>query len=160
MRRTVGEVATLLADRERRFGAHGIDSVATFRRLRRPSDLDATLAVPEDGFGDVFLVVDGWATLRSEYEDLEPVLVDVATRGLSYGIHLVATATRWFDFRPASRTCSAPGSSCGSATRPTRWSTARPPPTCRPARPGAGSSPTGCSCSPRCRRSPATRRPL
>ena len=42
----------------------GIDSVATFRRLRRPSDLDATLAVPEDGFGDVFLVVDGWATLR------------------------------------------------------------------------------------------------
>jgi S-DNA-T family DNA segregation ATPase FtsK/SpoIIIE len=93
VRRTVGEVATLLADRERRFAAHGVDSMATFRRLRRPSDMDATLAVPEDGFGDVFLVVDGWATLRNEYEDLEAVLVDVATRGLSYGIHLVATGT-------------------------------------------------------------------
>ncbi|MDT5029382.1 MAG: segregation ATPase FtsK/SpoIIIE, family, partial [Micromonosporaceae bacterium] len=99
VRRTVGEIATLLADRERRFGEHGIDSVATFRRLRSPSDMDATLVVPEDGFGDVFLVVDGWTTLRNDYEDLEPVLADVATRGLSYGIHLVATATRWSDFR-------------------------------------------------------------
>jgi len=99
VRRTVGEVATLLADRERRFAAYGIDSIATFRRLRRPSDLEATVAVPEDGFGDVFLVVDGWTTLRNEFEDLEAVLVDVATRGLSYGIHLVLTATRWNDLR-------------------------------------------------------------
>jgi DNA segregation ATPase FtsK/SpoIIIE, S-DNA-T family len=74
VRRTVGEVATLLADRERRAGA-------------------------ADGFGDVILVVDGWATLRAEYEDLEPTLVDIATRGLSYRIHLVAAATRWADFR-------------------------------------------------------------
>ncbi len=99
VRRTVGEVATLLSDRERRFAARGIDSVATFRRLRRPSDMDATLAVPEDGFGDVFLVVDGWSTLRNEFEELDPVLSDIATRGLSYGVHLVATATRWLDFR-------------------------------------------------------------
>jgi S-DNA-T family DNA segregation ATPase FtsK/SpoIIIE len=56
--------------------------------------------VPEDGFGDVVVVIDGWSTLRNEYEDLEPVLADVATRGLSYGIHLVATANRWMDFRP------------------------------------------------------------
>ncbi len=99
VRRTVGEVATLLADRERRFAARQIDSVATFRRLRRPSDMDATLAVPEDGFGDVFLVIDGWATLRTDFEELDPVLTDIATRGLSYGIHLVVTATRWLDFR-------------------------------------------------------------
>ena len=99
VRRTVGEIATLLADRERRFAEYGIDSVARFRQLRRPSDMDATLVVPEDGFGDVFLVVDGWTTLRTDFEDLEPVLADVATRGLSYGIHLVATATRWSDFR-------------------------------------------------------------
>jgi S-DNA-T family DNA segregation ATPase FtsK/SpoIIIE len=99
VRRTVGEIATLLADRERRFAARGIDSMATFRRLRRPSTLDATLAVPEDGFGDVFLVVDGWSTIRSDYEELEPVLVDIATRGLSYGVHLVVTATRWNDIR-------------------------------------------------------------
>src|SRR5690606_16300513 len=56
VRRTVGEVATLLADRERRFTARGIDSMSSFRALRRSSDLDATVAVPEDGYGDVFLV--------------------------------------------------------------------------------------------------------
>ena len=99
VRRSVGEVATLLADRERRFAAHGIDSVARYRRLRTPSDPDATVVLPEDGFGDVFLVVDGWGTLRNEFEDLEPVLVDIGTRGLSYGIHLVAASTRWADFR-------------------------------------------------------------
>jgi S-DNA-T family DNA segregation ATPase FtsK/SpoIIIE len=101
VRRTVGEVATLLSDRERRFTARGIDSMASFRTMRRSADLDATVAVPEDGFGDVFLVIDGWSTLRGEYEDLEPVLVDIATRGLSYGIHLVVTATRWHDLRAA-----------------------------------------------------------
>lgn len=99
VRRTVGEVSTLLADRERRFAARGIDSIATFRRLRRPADLDSTVAVAEDGFGDVILLVDGWPTLRREFEDLEPAILDLATRGLSYGIHLVATATRWVDFR-------------------------------------------------------------
>ena len=99
VRRTVGEMATLLADRERRFAARGIDSMATFRRLRRPSTPDATLAVPEDGFGDVFLVIDGWSTIRSDFEELEPVLIDIATRGLSYGVHLIITATRWNDIR-------------------------------------------------------------
>ena len=71
-------------------------------------------------FGDVFLVVDGWATLRGEYEDLEPLITDLATRGLSYGIHVVATASRWMDFRPAMRDLFGPGWSCGSATRATR----------------------------------------
>jgi S-DNA-T family DNA segregation ATPase FtsK/SpoIIIE len=80
VRRTVGELATLLADRERR---------AT----------DGT----GDPYGEVFLVVDGWTTLRGEFEDLEETVADLAARGLSYGIHVVATAGRWLDFRPAVR---------------------------------------------------------
>ena len=51
----------------------------------------------------MFLVVDGWATLRGEFDDLEPMITDIATRGLSYGIHVVAAAARWMDFRPAIR---------------------------------------------------------
>ncbi|NJC69179.1 type VII secretion protein EccCa [Planosporangium thailandense] len=96
VRRTVGEVATLLADRERRFAALGVDSMATYRRT-------ATHAAGDQPTGDVFLVVDGWGTLRSEYDDLEAVVTDIATRGLSYGIHVVAAASRWMDFRPAIR---------------------------------------------------------
>jgi S-DNA-T family DNA segregation ATPase FtsK/SpoIIIE len=51
----------------------------------------------------VFLVIDGWSTIRGEYDDLEPMITDLATRGLSYGIHIVASASRWMDFRPAIR---------------------------------------------------------
>ncbi|GAA4460833.1 type VII secretion protein EccCa [Phytohabitans houttuyneae] len=71
VRRTVGDVAALLADRE--------------------------AGAPADGHA--FLVVDGWATLRADYEDLEPVVTAIATRGLSYGVHVVAAASRWLDFR-------------------------------------------------------------
>ncbi len=79
VRRTVGEVAALLAERERDGGT------------------------TRDGRADVFLVVDGWNTIRGEYDDLEPVITDLATRGLSYGIHVVASASRWMDLRPAIR---------------------------------------------------------
>ena len=48
---------------------------------------------------EVFLVVDGWATLTSEYDDLPRLLQAIATRGLAHGMHLIATAHRWSDFR-------------------------------------------------------------
>ncbi|WP_341717970.1 type VII secretion protein EccCa [Micromonospora sp. FIMYZ51] len=101
VRRTVGEMATLLAERERAFAEAGVESIAAWRRRRAAS---ARAGEPgDDLFGDVFLVVDGWATLRGEYDDLEPLITDLATRGLSYGLHVVASAVRWLDFRPAIR---------------------------------------------------------
>ncbi|MET0422332.1 MAG: type VII secretion protein EccCb, partial [Actinoplanes sp.] len=100
VRRTVGEVFTLLSEREARFSTLGVDSMASYRRRRaNPAGTDADT----DPFGDVFLVVDGWSTLRKEYEELEPVITDIATRGLSYGIHVVAATSRWMDFRPGIR---------------------------------------------------------
>jgi S-DNA-T family DNA segregation ATPase FtsK/SpoIIIE len=92
VRRTIGEIQTLLAEREQRFTALGVDSMASYRRRQA-----------DDPFGDVFLVVDGWGTLRSEFEELEPVVTDIATRGLPYGIHLVVATGRWMDFRLALR---------------------------------------------------------
>ena len=56
-----------------------------------------------DGFGDVFLVVDGWLTLRQDYEDLEPDVTALAARGLGYGIHVMAATSKWSEFRPAIR---------------------------------------------------------
>jgi S-DNA-T family DNA segregation ATPase FtsK/SpoIIIE len=93
VRRSIGEAQTLLAEREQRFATLGIDSMATYRRLLR------TGQVPDDRFGDVFLVIDGWQTIRAEFEDLEPAMVEVVNRGLGFGIHVVATASRWMDFR-------------------------------------------------------------
>jgi S-DNA-T family DNA segregation ATPase FtsK/SpoIIIE len=102
VRRTVGEVSTLLAERERRFAEIGVDSMASYRR-RRAAAAGRGGGTDGDPFGDVFLVVDGWGTLRGDYDDLEPLVTDIATRGLSYGIHVVAAASRWMDFRPAIR---------------------------------------------------------
>jgi len=51
--------------------------------------------------GDVFLVIDGWATLRHDFEALESRVVALAAQGLSYGVHVVVTASRWAEIRPA-----------------------------------------------------------
>ncbi|MEV1286040.1 type VII secretion protein EccCa [Micromonospora sp. NPDC049679] len=103
VRRTVGEVATLLAERERRFADLGVDSMSAYRKRRAAAAAGNADSAGQDPFGDVFLVVDGWPTLRGEYDDLEPLVTDIATRGLSYGVHVVAAAPRWMDFRPAIR---------------------------------------------------------
>jgi S-DNA-T family DNA segregation ATPase FtsK/SpoIIIE len=102
VRRTVGEVSTLLSVREARFGELGVDSMSSYRR-RRAAQAGLNNGADTDPFGDVFLVLDGWTTLRNDYDELEGVITDIATRGLSYGIHVVASAPRWMDFRPAIR---------------------------------------------------------
>ena len=43
----------------------------------------------------MFLVIDGYATFRQEFEVLEETLSDLAARGLGYGVHLILTTTRW-----------------------------------------------------------------
>ena len=96
VRRTVAELYGLLLDREARFAAEGVDSIATYRRMRRDGRI-------QDAFGDVFFVVDGWATLRAEFEDLEPLVGELATRGLGYGIHILTSCARWMEMRPALR---------------------------------------------------------
>ena len=93
VRRTVAEVVEVLNHREQLFVDRGIDSMATFRRMRRNGEL------ADERHGDVFLIVDNWQTLRNEFEELEERVIDLANRGLSYGVHVVGTASRWFDIR-------------------------------------------------------------
>jgi len=97
IRRTVAEVSALLEQREQEFTERGIDSMATYRRLR------ATGEYAGDGFGDVFLVVDNWLTLRQDYEALEDSITQLAARGLGYGIHVVLSSNKWSEFRTSIR---------------------------------------------------------
>ncbi|WP_436493079.1 type VII secretion protein EccCb [Actinokineospora sp. HUAS TT18] len=96
-RRVVDELTTLLAQRERRFREVQIDSMPDFRDRKRRGE------IKEDPFGDVFLIVDGWLTFRQEFETLEAQVVNLAARGLSYGIHVIVAATRWAEIRPSLR---------------------------------------------------------
>ncbi|GAB2940674.1 type VII secretion protein EccCa [Streptomyces heilongjiangensis] len=89
--RAVAEVMTLLARREQFFVDHTLDSMQSYRRRRAAGEF------PEEPFGDVFLVVDGWSTVRQDYDDLVPKFNELAARGLNYGIHLIVTTTRWVE---------------------------------------------------------------
>jgi S-DNA-T family DNA segregation ATPase FtsK/SpoIIIE len=92
VRRTIAEVATILAERERRFGELGIDGMPSYREMRANGTVD-------DPHGDVFLVIDGWLTVRKDFDDQEEIIASIAARGLAYGVHLIGTVARSFDLR-------------------------------------------------------------
>lgn len=93
-RRMIAEVTGILDAREAYFRREGIDSIETYRRRRSEGRFD-------DGYGDVFLVVDGIGTLRVDFENLEPQLLALAARGLTFGVHILLSAARWLEVRPA-----------------------------------------------------------
>lgn len=95
VRRAVAEVLGVLNRREEFFRTNGIDSIATYRRRRAAGEL------PGEAWGDVFLVIDGWGGFKNEYDMMEPVISDLAARGLGYGIHVVVTAARYMEVRSA-----------------------------------------------------------
>ncbi|WP_405777229.1 type VII secretion protein EccCa [Streptomyces sp. NBC_01538] len=95
--RTVAEVTSLLAARERFFLDEGIDSMATFRRRRAAGEF------PDEQHGDVFLVVDGWSTVRQDFDRYIQTFGAIAARGLNYGIHLIVTTARWVELTSAIR---------------------------------------------------------
>jgi DNA segregation ATPase FtsK/SpoIIIE, S-DNA-T family len=97
LRRTIAEISTLLDHREQVFTQHRVDSMASYRRML------AAGTVPRDGFGDVFLVVDGWGTIRSDYEATDQQITQIAARGLGFGVHVVLSIQRWMELRPALR---------------------------------------------------------
>lgn len=106
IRRTVAEVSGVLRAREVRFRELGIESMRDFRQRKArlatlPPEVAARDPLRRDKFGDLFLVIDGWASIRSDFEALEPALQALAIQGLSYGVHLAITATRWMEIRPA-----------------------------------------------------------
>ncbi|MGW3847011.1 type VII secretion protein EccCa [Streptomyces fagopyri] len=95
VRRTVAEVYGVMTRREEYFRSSGISSIAEFRTKRARGDISVT----DQPWGDVFLVIDGWGNFRGDYEAAEGVVLDIAARGLGYGIHLVLTASRSMEVR-------------------------------------------------------------
>jgi S-DNA-T family DNA segregation ATPase FtsK/SpoIIIE len=88
--RLTAELTSLLTRRERLFAEQGIDGAATFRaRLRDGGFVD------DEGYAEVFLVIDGWGVLRSDFEDIVERVHHLTRDGLSYAIHVMIAATRW-----------------------------------------------------------------
>ncbi|KUL51383.1 hypothetical protein ADL22_06175 [Streptomyces sp. NRRL F-4489] len=97
VRRTIAEVGAVLDHREEFFRAHGVDSIATYRRRRAAGEFAG------EPWGDVFLVIDGLASFRSDFDELDAALSDIAGRGLAFGVHVIVTANRYGEIRPALR---------------------------------------------------------
>lgn len=78
----------------RRMAAEIVSAVHARGGCRR--DRGSADSVPE-----LFLVVDGWAGLRQEFDPVADSIIALAAQGLSYGVHIMISATRWAEFRPA-----------------------------------------------------------
>ncbi|HTY27787.1 MAG TPA: type VII secretion protein EccCb [Mycobacterium sp.] len=90
--RTLPHVGSVAARREHELVRRIVAHVEEIVRSREAGDADE--------YGDVFLVVDGWQTVREEFSDLESSITAMASHGLSFGVHVILTAGRWADIRP------------------------------------------------------------
>jgi type VII secretion protein EccCa/type VII secretion protein EccCb len=100
VRRTVAELLALVRERKRTFLEYGIASMEVFRRRKFSGESGP---VPNDGFGDVYLVVDNYRALAEENEVLIEQVNVIINQGPSFGVHVVVTADRESELRPPVR---------------------------------------------------------
>lgn len=100
VRRTVAELLALVRERKRTFLEYGIASMEVFRRRKFAGEAGP---VPNDGFGDVYLVVDNYRALAEENEVLIEQVNVIINQGPSFGVHVVVTADRESELRPPVR---------------------------------------------------------
>ena len=98
VRRMLAEIKLLIEEREVLLRELGVDSIGEFRARRSAGRLPDGMRT-----ADVFLMVDNWGAIRAELEDADARVTDIAARGLGVGVHLVLTAGRWMEIRPALR---------------------------------------------------------
>ncbi|WP_255421512.1 type VII secretion protein EccCa [Nocardiopsis sp. L17-MgMaSL7] len=85
VQRVLVDVRTQLDRRQQLMRKHRLDSPAALRQARA----DGT--VPRGTIGDIFLLIDGWAAVREDFDEADDLLMDIATRGPSLGIHTILT---------------------------------------------------------------------
>ncbi|WP_025272719.1 type VII secretion protein EccC [Haloglycomyces albus] len=93
IRRTFQEVEMILNEREEYFTNNNIDGIGTFRRGKAEGKFT------DDPRGDIFLVIDNWLTVREDFDNFVDTVRTIGNRGLSMGIHVLVTASRWGDIR-------------------------------------------------------------
>ncbi len=105
LRRIVFELMALLRSRRESFARLGIRDIAEFRDWQHSARQAGSIGDPVlgDGFGDVFLVVDHWLVLTEDHYGMEYSVNELCREGLSYGIHLILTASTWSQIRPSVR---------------------------------------------------------
>ena len=91
--RTIATIEGVIRAREASFKRYQMD-IADFRE-RRFGDLAGGPTDPADKFGDVFLVIDNFGDLYEKDNGLGDRAIAIARQGLSYGVHVMTTASGW-----------------------------------------------------------------
>ncbi|MGI9126322.1 MAG: type VII secretion protein EccCb, partial [Mycobacterium sp.] len=91
--RTIATLEGLIRSREAAFKRHQID-IAEFRQ-RRFGPYGGGPTDPDDKFGDVFLVIDNFGDLYEKDSGLGDRAIAIARQGLSYGVHVMTSASGW-----------------------------------------------------------------
>jgi DNA segregation ATPase FtsK/SpoIIIE, S-DNA-T family len=106
VRRTISEMMELLGRRQRSFPGCGVKSMDDFRQRKFGG---APGEIPDDPFGDVFLVIDNFqaltgpaSTIRNK-EMLADHIQRLITEGGSYGIHVLTSVQRDINLPPQTR---------------------------------------------------------
>jgi type VII secretion protein EccCa/type VII secretion protein EccCb len=92
--RTIATIEGLIRAREAAFKHYQID-IAEFRE-RRFGATGGGATDPDDKFGDVFLVIDNYGDLYDKDSAMGDRAIAIARQGLSYGVHVMTSATAWF----------------------------------------------------------------
>ncbi|VBA62437.1 type VII secretion protein EccCb [Mycobacterium attenuatum] len=89
--RSIAEIKALIGQREAAFNRDGI-KLTDFRAGRFGGGQEL---LPEDPFGDVFLVIDGWNDFKSSYEPLVADIEEILRRGPRHGAHMIISSDGW-----------------------------------------------------------------
>jgi len=96
VQRVVRQLRAEIEDREETFRALGVESMEAIRAIRGQAQPPEGADLP-----DTFLIVDGWEAFKREFEELHREVEQLAADGLNFGVHVVVTANRWAEIRPA-----------------------------------------------------------
>lgn len=100
VRRTVAELLALVRERKKSFLDCDIASMEVFRRRKSGAEPGR---LPDDGFGDVYLVIDNYRALAEENEVLIEQVNQIINQGSSFGVHVMVSADREAELRPPVR---------------------------------------------------------
>jgi type VII secretion protein EccCa/type VII secretion protein EccCb len=91
--RTIATIEGLIRSREASFKRYQMD-IGEFRE-RRFGATGGGGTDPDDKFGDVFLVIDNFGDLYEKDNGMGDRAISIARQGLSYGIHVITSASGW-----------------------------------------------------------------
>jgi S-DNA-T family DNA segregation ATPase FtsK/SpoIIIE len=94
--RMISHVQHIMNRRASQWAAARVNTVDEWRQRRFGAPSMPAAAVPDDGYGDVYLVINGFDKFLSAFNDQHgPAITQIAQNGPDRGVHLVVTLNSW-----------------------------------------------------------------